>query len=116
MENKTEEHQTIIERFNNADEEEQIRLASIITSNRMKEAGMDVVRKRRHEYASTLSVGTLDHSEVVDHIAERELDFLDEYWDEEVKNQLPEWLLRAEAQDIVLEKVYEKFKENNLLK
>lgn len=110
-----EDPKTVIERFNAADEERQIALGTLIISDRMKQAGMDLVRKRRHDLAASLSIGNLSHTEVVDSIKERENDFLELYYDGEIKEQLPEWLMRAEAQDILAENIYKEFKNENII-
>lgn len=71
----------------------------------------DIAQRRRHDYAKKLSVDGLTHSEVVGHIKDREDDFLEEY----DIGAIPEPLMRMEAQDVLMEFIYQRFTEKGLI-
>lgn len=106
---------TVIKRILDADKREQIHLWDLIFSDRMDQAGMDVVRKRRHELAKSWDLQNFEHQEVVSLIKDREEDFLDEFHKNEAEEHIPEWLMRAEAQDVLVYVIYKELKEEDLI-
>lgn len=108
------EGKTIIERLNEAEgtpEGNVMMTLLAVKDDRFIRALESRAQKRRHEYAKTLSIGDLNHSEVVDLIKEREDDFLDEYNIEPI----PEPIMRMEAQDVLLEYIYERFVDAGII-
>lgn len=95
---------TPIERFNNASEEEQKKIVKMLTDSTFKSHGYHIVLMRRERYAEILSVGNLSYDEVFNLIKAREDDFIEEYSDP----NLPNWFLRMEAQDVLMEFIYER--------
>lgn len=108
---------TPVERFLQADEDEQRVIAKV-----MGEAGHigdAIVEKRRENYAETLSAGdgdVLTKEEAEDLLKARENQFIAENGrDEDGELLLPEWFLRLEAQDLVIEMVHHKLMEEGLI-
>lgn len=67
---------------------------------------------RRKELFSFLwEEADMDRVEVMNLVNQRELEFVREYGDLGV----PEWMLRCEAQDVLLEMMHERFEEEGLL-
>lgn len=106
-------HQTFIERFNDADEEEQKKIARLINGAgyASERAGRTLVVKKRAKLASQISFGEMSHIEATKFIEEREDEFVEEYND----LGLPEWVLRIEAQDTLMQLLIEKMEEEGLL-
>jgi hypothetical protein len=53
----------------------------------------------------------MEEQEVLNLVKQREEEFISDYGNDVV----PEWMLRCEAQDILMEFMYERFEEENLL-
>lgn len=97
---------TFIERLN---ENEEMFHAVMAMPERVNE---QLPRMRREELFGFLWQETdMDEVEVIDLVKQREMDFVREYGHLGV----PNWMLRCEAQDVLLEIMHEKFKEENLL-
>lgn len=77
--------------------------------SRLNDAGEDIIRKRRREYAEVLAVGELEKDEVWKQVREWEDRFMDDIQEERV----PEWLLRAEAQDVMMASIWEEIKDHD---
>lgn len=68
-------------------------------------------KRRRKLFEFLWELTNLEETEVLNMVNKRELEFIKEHGDKGV----PEWLLRMEAQDIVLEVMHERFEEEGLL-
>lgn len=97
---------TIIDKLNDNPEVLKAMLSMPDRANEM------LPRKRREENFSFLWEHTdMKRHEVMTLVNKRELDMVREY----KHTELPEWLLRCEAQDILLEMMHEKFEEENII-
>lgn len=107
------EYQTFIERFNSADEEEQKKITRLINGAGYADGriGQALVDKKRKNLAETISVGDIDETEAMSLIKDREDDFLEEF----NIDGLPEWVLRIEAQDVIMQLFLHKMEEEGLL-
>lgn len=77
-----------------------------------EELNLKLPKMRREEKFSFLWTQTnMSREEVIELVCKRELDFVREYEDMGV----PEWMLRCEAQDVLIEFMHEKFKEEELI-
>lgn len=81
------------------------------------EANREMVENRREEMFDFLwTVLDLDKQEMLGHIEDREDQLLEgDLFEEGEGGPLPEWLCRMEAQDLVMEMLYEKYKEEDII-
>lgn len=103
--------QTPIERFNDASEEEQKALARILINEDFRVHGREMASIRRRNYAESLTTSNEKKDAMCDLIKERENDFLVKYNDP----HLPDWFLRMEAQDVLMEFIHQRAKEEGLI-
>lgn len=102
----TQEDGTFIEKLNS---NEELLQAMLSMPTRMNE---QLPRMRREEMFSFLWEHTdMERHEAMTLVNKRELDFVREY--EHI--DLPEWILRCEAQDVLMEVMHERFEEEELL-
>lgn len=100
------EHSTIIERLLN---NKKIFREILSMPDEVNE---DMVKSRRNELFSMFWENTdLSKETVIENVKNREEDFIEKY--EEI--DLPEWLLRAEGQDVLLEFIHRKYEEEGIL-
>lgn len=76
------------------------------------DANQDLVKARRKDLFSPLWENTgLTRSEVIRLVKERETDMVEEYSDKNV----PEFLIRLEAQDVLIKMMHQRFKEEGII-
>jgi len=76
--------------------------------------GRALISQRRRSIAESMAVGDIDEMEAIKLLKKREDEFVEWVENEVPKEDLepvPEWLLRAEAMDLVTEKFLEKLKQ-----
>ena len=82
-------------------------------------ANMELVEDRRSKLFSFMFEQTdMTEIEVTNLVKDAEdvfLEYVEEEYDEHILNDLPEWLLRCEAQSIKLKHMHERFKEEGLI-
>lgn len=77
-----------------------------------KGANNSMVETRRRKLFSVLHEETsMTEVEVMQMVRDREQDFIQEYHEEPI----PEWLMRMEAQDVLLEYIYQRYEEEGLI-
>lgn len=102
------EGDTLIERLNNNDELFEAMLSMPTSVNE------EMVESRREELFSIFwEEMSMSREEVLSLVREREEDFIEEYAEE--GDALPEWLMRAEAQDVLLGVIHQKYEEEGLI-
>lgn len=81
------------------------------------EMNAQMVESRREEVFDFLwTTLSLEKVEMLSHIQEREQQLLDsDMFNGDEADALPEWLCRMEAQDIILEMLYDEFKSEGVL-
>jgi hypothetical protein len=100
------ESQTFIEEVNQDDD---LFDAVLLIPNYI---GQEIVDDRREElFGMFWEEMDLEREEVVENVKEREDSMVEEFGD----GHVPDWVLRVEAQDILLEMLYEGFEEEGLI-
>jgi len=80
--------------------------------NMPQEANEAMAKSRREELFSPLwEEATMNRDEVINKVTDREQQMINEY----SHFNLPDWMLRCEAQDIILDSMHEKFEEEGII-
>lgn len=99
-------NQTFIEEVN---QDEGLLDAVVLVPNYV---GQEIVDDRREEmFGMIWEEMELERKKVIENVKKREDSMVDEFGD----SRVPDWVLRVEAQDILLEMLYEKFEEEGLI-
>lgn len=104
---------TFIERFNDRDDNTMTAEVFFAMDDMGEEMNSQMLRQRRRNNAEIIfSHGDeMTVEEAMELMKQREDDFLEEYGE----HDLPEWALRLEAQDVLMNHIYEKFVEGGII-